>query len=297
MHKYIGYGQKILSDTTFDQFIPANFDEEPDIIIHHYVEDDIKDILKEQYQLSMRENDIFYRNQVGFFEAREGKEIFFEENTDQDEAEAREFVMGNTMALLFFERDMNVIHGSAVRFNDRTIIISGDSGAGKSTTASKLIKEGGKLISDDQSIVFIKDDKAMLLPGYPAQKLCEDASERNEFNVDNLIKVDNTKNKFAIPRMEQFYGEVSKLDAIYFLSKHDDGDDVIFESIEGAEKVNVMTMNLFLKPFFQTTVKLPPKNMLQCINIASKVDMYRVSRKNKCNTEEEIFKLISDSIH
>lgn len=297
MYKYIAYGQKIVSDCRFDQFVANDFNDEPDILIHHFVEDKIKDTLKELYQVSVRGRDIFYRNQVGYFESRNGKEIFFEEYADQDEAEAREFVMGNTMALLFFERDMNVIHGSAVRFRDKTIIISGDSGAGKSTTASKLIKEGGKLISDDQSIVYMQEGKALLLPGYPSQKLCEDASERNEFDVNQLVKIDNQKNKFAIPRQEEFYGDISELDAIFFLSKHANGSNIVFEKIEGADKVNLMTTNLFLKPFFQSTMGLPPQAMLQCVNIASKVEMYRVSRKNAVNTEEEIFKLISEFLN
>jgi hypothetical protein len=297
MYKFIAYGQKIESDSMFDQFIPADFEDEPDLVIHHYVEKEIKDALTELYMVTMNGRDISYRNQVGYFEARAGKEIFYEEYPGQDEAEAKEFVMGNTIALLFFERDMNVIHGSAVRFNDRTIIISGDSGAGKSTTASKLIKEGGKLISDDQCVVFMQDGQAMLLPGYPSQKLCEDASERNEFDVNKLIKIDNYKNKFAIPRVEDYFGKISKLDAIYFLSKHQEGNDVIFENIKGADKVNIMTMNLFLKPFFRTNIGLPPQSMLQCVNIASLVEMYSISRKNGSNTEEEIFNYISDSFH
>lgn len=296
MFKYIGYGQKIESDCIFDQFIPADFEEEPDIIIHHYVEDGIKDILKELYQVSVRGRDIFYRNQVGYFEARGGKEIFFEEYPDKDEVEAREFVMGNTMALLFFEKDMNVIHGSAVRYKDKTIVISGDSGAGKSTMASKLIREGAMLISDDQSIVYLEKDNAVLLPGYPAQKLCVDASERNDFNIEDLIKIDEQKNKYAIPRIEQFYDERSKLDAIFFLSKHENGDDVVFEKITGADKVNILTMNLFLRPFFVQSIGLPPAFFMDCIKISSHVDMYKLSRKVGSYTEEEIFRIIDKNI-
>ena len=289
MYKYAAYGQIIESDSVFNQFIETDSDAVPDITIHHYVEDEIKDILKELYQVSIRGRDIFFRNQVGYFEARNGNEIFFEEYPDQSETEAKEFVMGNTMALLFFERDMNVIHGSAVRFKDKTIIISGDSGAGKSTTASRLIKEGARLICDDQSIVYIDNGQAMLLPGYPSQKLCEDASERNNLNIEDLIKIDNQKNKYAIPRMDEFFGEISRLDAIFFLSKHDDGKDVVLKEITGADKVEVLTINLFLRPFFEANIGLPPSAMMQCIQISSKVDMYRLSRKNGCNTEDEIF--------
>lgn len=296
MYKYIGYSQKILSDTSFDQFIPADFSEKADIVIHHYVENEIKDILKNEYQVSVKGRDIFFRNQIGYFEARAGKEIFFEEYPGQDPAEAKEFVMGNTMAFLFFERDMNVIHGSAIRFGDKTLIVSGDSGAGKSTTASKLIREGGKLISDDQSIVYFEDNKAMLLPGYPAQKLCVDASERNNYDIGDLKKVDSQKNKYAISRMDEFYGEKSEVDKMFFLSLHEGGEDVVFEKIEGADKVNIMTNNLFLKPFFTDGIVLPPFAMMECIKMASKIDMYKISRRSGSNTEDEIFQNIEGTL-
>ena len=136
----------------------------------------------------------------------------------------------------------------------------------------------------------------MLLPGYPAQKLCEDASERNNFDINDLIKVDSHKKKYAIPRTAKFFDKSSQLDSIFFLSTHDDGDDVIFEKIDGADKVNYLTMNLFLRPFFQQNIGLPPSAMSQCVKISSQVSMYRISRKKGLNTEDAIFNHIINSI-
>ncbi|MCR4902021.1 MAG: hypothetical protein K6A23_04120 [Butyrivibrio sp.] len=296
MYKYTAYGHKILSDIAFEQFEKAEFDSEGDIRIHHYVEKEIKDILQEDYQVSIRNKDIFYRNQVGFFEARNGKEIFFEEYPGCSLTEAKEFVMGNTFALLFYEKDMNVIHGAAVRIGDKTIIVSGDSGAGKSTVTSKLIREGARLITDDQSVIYVKDNVPMLLPGYPAQKLCVDAADRNDLNIDNLVKVDDQKNKYAVSRKENFYSEVSKVDAVIFLQKHKEGEEVIAKKIGGAEKVNMFTRYLFLFPFFQTAVMLPTDLMLQCVRISSLIDIYTVSRKENVNTESKIYSFIENQI-
>ena len=288
MYKYIGYGQKIESDSVFPQFVPADFEDEADIIIHHYVEDEIKKELTDEYQLSLKDGDIYYKNQVGYFESRQGREIFYEEHPGQDENEAKEFVMGNTFALLFYERGMNVIHGAAVRFGDKTIIISGDSGAGKSTTTSMLIREGARLITDDQSIVFLENGEVKLLPGYPAQKLCEDAAGRNSYDVKNLIKIDEQKNKYAIPRQENFFGEISKVDALIYLRKHAEGETIVASQVLGAEKANVLTKNLFLKPFFTQTQMMPQSMMLQCLQIAGKIDIFEISRKKNVDTENEI---------
>ncbi len=296
MYKYYAYGLRILSDTCFEQFVEQDFEGKADLMIHHYVEEKVKEILKNDNQVSIRGRDIFFRNHVGFFEARGGNEIFYEEHEGKSEVEAREFVMGNTFALLFFERDINVIHGAAVRYKNKTIIISGNSGAGKSTITTGLINKEAKLITDDQSVIYIDHGIPMIVPGYPSQKLCEDAVIENDYELDTLVKVDNTKNKFAISRAELFYNEISKVDAAFFMSKNEDGQDLVTTKITGAEKANIITDNLFLKPFLTKTMSLPPKMMIDCFNIAGKIDVYSIARNVSVNTKEKIIDFIDSSL-
>ena len=296
MYKYFAYGLKIQSDSCFEQFVPMDFAGKADLTIHHFVEDEIKQILKEDNQISVIGKDIFFRNYAGYFEARQGNELFFEEREGINEREAKEFVMGNAFALLFLEREANVIHGAAVRYKDKSIIISGDSGAGKSTITTEFIKRGAKLITDDQAVIILENRMPMIIPGYPSQKLCEDAAQRNELDISELVKVDDTKNKYAVSRSDKYYSEISKVDAAFFISRHDEGQDLITNTIRGAEKLNVLTANLFLKPFFINTVSVPPKMMMDCLAIADKLDMYTISRKKSAATQNQILDFIEMQI-
>lgn len=57
---------------------------------------------------------------------------------------------------------MENIHSTAVELNGKGILIKGRSGAGKSALALKLIMLGAKLISDDQTTVFLEQKRVFL---------------------------------------------------------------------------------------------------------------------------------------
>jgi serine kinase of HPr protein (carbohydrate metabolism regulator) len=59
-----------------------------------------------------------------------------------------------------------LIHASCVAIDGRAVLISGDSGAGKSDFALRLIDRGATLVSDDQ--VALSADSGRLLASAPA---------------------------------------------------------------------------------------------------------------------------------
>ena len=63
---------------------------------------------------------------------------------------------GTVAALLLAWRGAIPLHGSAIEFNGRAVLICGASGAGKSTLAAGLIALGGRLISDDLSVLHLQ---------------------------------------------------------------------------------------------------------------------------------------------
>ena len=51
---------------------------------------------------------------------------------------------------------MTLIHGTCVALNGVTVLLRGPSGSGKSDLALRLIDGGGRLVSDDQTLVEIQ---------------------------------------------------------------------------------------------------------------------------------------------
>ncbi|RAL25050.1 hypothetical protein DL240_02220 [Lujinxingia litoralis] len=74
------------------------------------------------------------------------------------------------IALLTTTRPLIALHGSAVHFpQEQAIAIIGDSGAGKSTTALALWRQGASLLADD--LVLIDVERQVILAGAPALRL------------------------------------------------------------------------------------------------------------------------------
>lgn len=87
---------------------------------------------------------------------------------------APELLLGALMAAL---RSLGVygIHAAAVSFDDQALLLVGDSGAGKSTTATALVSAGCRYIGDDGCLIREHGDGVELLPLLSSFRLTADA--------------------------------------------------------------------------------------------------------------------------
>jgi hypothetical protein len=86
-------------------------------------------------------------------------------------------LLGPVMALLLHQRGLLILHASAIAVGGKSAIFMGDKGAGKSTTASAMIRAGHELLTDDVvALDLASSDEAMIVPGFPQLKLAADAA-------------------------------------------------------------------------------------------------------------------------
>ena len=88
------------------------------------------------------------------------------------------YLLGSCMGAILVQRGYMLLHGSCVTNGKQSVLITGDSGAGKSTTAAEFLKHGWKLLTDDVTCIFDRDGVPMVQPSYPSQKLWQDALDR-----------------------------------------------------------------------------------------------------------------------
>ncbi|WP_214472390.1 serine kinase [Mesorhizobium sp. dw_380] len=114
---------------------------------------------------------------VGAFLISDGCRIDIEPAPGVDDALLAFPLLGPVMALLLHRRGLLVLHASAIAVTGRGTIFMGDKGAGKSTTASALIRAGHDLLTDDVVALDLTDpDEPMIVPGFPQIKLAADAA-------------------------------------------------------------------------------------------------------------------------
>jgi hypothetical protein len=91
---------------------------------------------------------------------------------------------GTVAALLLAWRGHIPLHGSAVAMDRGTVLLAGRSGAGKSTLCHALVERGGRLISDDLSVLVpsLDGEVPRLLPGRPAIRLVKHGNMPDPFD-------------------------------------------------------------------------------------------------------------------
>ncbi len=104
-------------------------------------------------------------------------------------AATRDLLLG---ALLVVLRSLGVytIHAAAVSFDDQALVLLGDSGAGKSTTATALVNAGCRYLGDDGILIRQRLDDVELLPFWPSFRLTDQSLTSFEALRPHSVKLD-----------------------------------------------------------------------------------------------------------
>lgn len=95
------------------------------------------------------------------------------------------FVLGNVIRM----RGHLAFHASAIAVEGGAILLTGDSGAGKSTTAAALSDRGCKILADDIAVLDERSDGYWVQPGYPGLRLFPESVKVFDTSVKELARV------------------------------------------------------------------------------------------------------------
>ncbi|MGL5379237.1 hypothetical protein [Clostridium sp.] len=297
MKEYRLYGLNIKSEIELDQLMPLK-EKAKDYInikygdIPNYIEEEIKKgstikVSKEVVWFNIREIATFY--------ITNGKDIVVRKYKDADMTLLRIYLTCSCMGFIMLQRDMVAIHGGVIVMNDDAVIVTGDRGAGKSTLTTALRKKGYPFLADDVASTFI-DDGPMIYPGFPYQKLCEDAMESMGYNKkEHEYFYGDGKRKYVVQAVEDFINKEKRLKAIFNL-RVGDVEKVIIEEIKGTEKLSIITRNIYRVEFIQAFGGMSSKYFKECLEIAKSIKAYRIIRPIKGFTTNEQIKLIEEKI-
>jgi hypothetical protein len=100
---------------------------------------------------------------------------------------------------LLYQRGLLVLHASAAAINDAAIILTGESGAGKSTTLTALMRDGCSMLSDDVTAVRLADSGAPeAVPGVGRVRLTPDAADGLGVGADDDIAEPDRRGKRSL---------------------------------------------------------------------------------------------------
>lgn len=138
-------------------------------------------------------------------------------------------VVGFVFGYLLHLSGQLCLHGALLGLGGRTIAILGDSGAGKSTIAAALIKNGARLLSDDLIAIPKTDQGVFVHSGCLGLRLTSSSVEQlfaeKEDCLGSVPWLD--KKLLDMSRLaDDSYLQDRKLDALYFLESAQDANGV-----------------------------------------------------------------------
>lgn len=98
-------------------------------------------------------------------------------------------LQGGALACLLLLRGIPALHAAAIDIGGCAILVLGDSGAGKSTTAASLLRRGCALIADDTAALELSGGEVLVHPGLPRLRVLEDSARALGWSVSELASV------------------------------------------------------------------------------------------------------------
>lgn len=224
--------------------------------------------------------------EIAVFIIVNGNKIGYHLYKGYDPIRVNEILLNYCMSVVAYQRNMIMIHGSGINYNGETLIISGESGAGKSSLADEMLERGYKLMADD--VVAIDQDEGNIYayPAYPMRKLCVDVLERKGIDKNNLIPIkDDEREKYGIILKDEYYPDKAVLGAMVIIRKGS-VKNVIVEEVTGGDKLKYLTSNFIRKEIFNKVCDIK-ESIVKAIKMANNMHIYILTRPDNQITVQQ----------
>lgn len=293
MNTYQAFGLTIASEIELDEMVSCHT-VQPDVTIRlGNVPDSIENVTiysnnrvigKDKFMIDIKGISRYY--------VENGNLILLEPYENALFEEVKLYLLGSCMGAILYQRRILPLHGSCINIAGHGVLLTGKSGAGKSTIASALLKKGGKLVTDDVAATRINEfQEPVVYSSYPSQKLWDDAIERIGLSGQkkSLNRVSSVFNKYSINSQTCFFDSSIPLQTIFEIIPVESAavEELLVEEVSGTEKLNIISKNSYRR-FLPQAMCIKDWHFQECISIANKVKIYRILRPLNGHLENEI---------
>ncbi len=286
MYYYKLYDMKIATDMEFFQLVVCEDDKEPDIeICEGEIPEDIIAQKARKYAFSMER--CWLSNKTCYMVAENGNKLTYQKKPEGKVMYLQTYLLGFGMSMLAMQKGILSIHCSALADDKGALLIAGESGAGKSTLTTAFLDKGYRLMADDMAWVEVTDDQKVLAkPAFPFQKLCRNVAMEQGYNLDELLYINEEKDKFMAPYRGTFKTEPVPVKGFIMLGVAQ-SNEVECKEVQSIQKFQLCANNLFLRHLLKQD-KYQPYIGQRCMKLAAAIPMYYIIRPDGKDTAAEV---------
>jgi|GEM_PF-2297812 len=221
---------------------------------------------------------------------KNGNKITIQPQKEAAPEEVTKYVLTAIIGALSYMKGFIPIHGGAFVKDDKAIIISGPSAAGKSSLLAALNQQGYTIIADDLCNVKLLDGKAMLYPGFQRLMIWKDTLLKLNINENTAVKLRSDMEKYLIPLINPSSTQPIEVSEMVILAQEIQEDNALL--LKGKDRVTAMRANLY-HPWMANTLRNGNTCYQQLMAIAPQLKM----RLFKNNRSIELKTLAHSLIH
>lgn len=230
--------------------------------------------------------------EVGAYHITGGSVVTIDLLPDANERTLRLYLLGPVLGILLHQRNLLVIHASAVSIDGRVAVFAAEKGEGKSTLAAAVHSRGHPLVTDDLLPVDLTDPSKLLVqPGFPQLKLMPEAAAQLTADVDSLPRLHPEYDKRATPIRDLARTELP-LSRIFVLETSD--RDAI-EPIPPQQRFIELVRHSYLAVLLGATGEAA-HHFRQVVTLATHIPVLKLKRRRSLDALPIHAKMVEDEI-
>lgn len=288
MNKYIYRAFGLIISSPFEiKGLPRENTSKPDVIIEK--SDLSKFEMKKDYVYTGDDIVYFGVDGIAKFYISSGKSIKIDIAPSCVFSKLGLYILGSCMGAVLHQRGYMLLHGSCVTNGKDSILITGDSGVGKSTLAAEFLSHGWKLMTDDVTAVKDIENVPVVRSSYPSQKLWNDSLARYKTENSNIhsLYFDNEREKFSVDVSANFVDTSCKLSMIVRLIKNDSPCSIT--DMNGMTKTDQLLRNTYRMSMIPISSR--ERHFRRCVMLADKIPMAVLIRQNGVSCANTLYRL------
>jgi hypothetical protein len=217
------------------------------------------------------EHIFLYADGTGFLVDDEKREIATWWGAESSLADMLTYLAGPVLAYVLRARGVLALHASGVADSRGALLFAGAAGAGKSTTATALVKRGMRAITDD---VAALDERGSVHSGIPALRLWSDSVEALYGSATALPQLTPNWEKRLAPVDESFATGATPVRAVFVLQPRS-GEVPHIERIAGHAAVAALIPHTSMTDFIPHEARL--RELEQLAALVSAVPVFKLT--------------------
>ncbi len=296
INNYYIFGLNIASELPLPSFAVPDFQhDQPDVTINYGdTPDALTDPRVKGVRFQAAPGEFLLRvDNVSRFYVRDGNRITITPETGANEDDILIFLMGSAFGALLHQRNILVLHGSAIAVNGQSIAFCGPSGIGKSTLAAGFHQRCYPFLADDLCAISICDGRPAVIPGFPRLKLWVDTLKKLDTSKDQLksVRWGVDLKKYFLP-VDSCQHTPAPLQAVFILGSTNK-ETMTITPLPGNKKIDPLIENTYRMRFLHG-LGGKKTHFKQCAAVAAKAEVYRVVRPDKGFRLNELIDMVTE---